>query len=376
MIADEAAKTSADSLLDRLSHHASSSPDKDVISFLDASGSQIPSVASSWSFSQLNNAANYLATRLLDASKSGLSSAALKPGDRVLLVYPPCSPHFLISFLACLRAGLIAVPTYPPHPSRKESLASFVGIAAGCEAKIALTNGEYAALKRVNEMKDAFVNRFKGKSVGWPEDLTWIVTDNEPLRSPPSCETLPQPDLSSIAFLQYTSGSTSEPKGVSITHANLAHNLCIITNELKASESTVVVSWLPQYHDMGLIGSLLGIIYCGGSGYYMSPIAFLARPMAWMEAVSRYRGTHLQAPNFAFGLTARKFDADDYYFGDEKDGKNKKLLDLTCLEHIINGAEPVTETSIGEIIVMFPVVFLCTEISIHMILYISVCRSI
>jgi hypothetical protein len=82
----------------------------------------------------------------------------------------------------------------------------------------------------------------------------------------------------------------------------------------------------------------------------MSPIAFLARPMAWMEAVSQYRATHLQAPNFAFGLTARKFDAHEYYFGDGEDG-NRKLLDLTCLNHVINGAEPVTEASIGKVII-------------------------
>ena len=210
---------------------------------------------------------------------------------------------------------------------------------------MALTSGEFAAFKRMNEMKDAFANKFKGGGATWPP-IAWVVTDKEPLRSPPSTEMMmmSRTDLSSIAFLQYTSGSTSEPKGVSITHANLAHNLHIITNDLKASTSTVVVSWLPQYHDMGLIGSLLGVLYCGGSGYYMSPIAFLARPMCWLEAVSEYRGTHLQAPNFALGLSARKFDKDDYCFGEEK---GKKRLDLTCLKHVINGAEPVTESSVG-----------------------------
>jgi acyl-CoA synthetase (AMP-forming)/AMP-acid ligase II len=237
------------------------------------------------------------------------------------------------------------VPTYPPHPSRKESLASFVGIATSAGAKVALTNGEFAALKRVNEMKEAFLSRFKKSEQDmWPEQLAWVVTDNETLRSPPKYNTRPLPSLDSIAFLQFTSGSTSQPKGVSISHANLAHNLSIIVNELQASPSTVVVAWLPQYHDMGLIGSLLGILYCGGSGYYMSPIAFLARPMAWMEAVSEYRGTHLQAPNFAFGLTARMFDGDQYCFGEED---RRRRLDLTCLKHIINGAEPVTESSIG-----------------------------
>ncbi len=140
---------------------------------------------------------------------------------------------------------------------------------------------------------------------------------------------------SDLAFLQFTSGSTSIPKGVMITHGNLADNLTKITTELEAGRDTIVVSWLPQYHDMGLIGSLLGILYCGGSGYYMSPLAYLQRPSMWIEAISKYRGTHLQAPNFAFNLTARKFDA-----------RASSSIDLSSVKHMINAAEPVTEDSI------------------------------
>ncbi len=141
-----------------------------------------------------------------------------------------------------------------------------------------------------------------------------------------------------LAFLQYTSGSTSAPKGVMISHHNLADNLTKITNELKAVDDTVVVSWLPQYHDMGLIGSYLGVLYCGGSGYYLSPLTFLQRPAIWIEAISRFRGTHLQAPNFAFKLTSRKFDPSKYL--------DSNKLDLSSVRHIINAAEPVTEDSI------------------------------
>jgi len=121
-----------------------------------------------------------------------------------------------------------------------------------------------------------------------------------------------------------------------ITQGNLSHNLTIITTELKAREDTVVVSWLPQYHDMGLIGSYLGVIYCGGSGIYLSPLAFLQRPMLWMEAVSKYRATHLQAPNFAFKLTAQKFDPSNYV---------NSPLNFRSVRHIINAAEPVDESS-------------------------------
>lgn len=149
-----------------------------------------------------------------------------------------------------------------------------------------------------------------------------------------------RPKPNDLAFLQYTSGSTSDPKGVMISHGNLSHNLTIITNELNASDKTVVVSWLPQYHDMGLIGSYLGVIYCGGSGYYMSPMTFLQRPMIWIEAISKYHGTHIQAPNFAYKLTARKFSAEDYNVSSDR------ILNLSSLQHMINAAEPVDRNSI------------------------------
>eukprot|EP00970_Alexandrium_tamarense_P002753 scaffold387_cov195-Alexandrium_tamarense.AAC.33 len=278
-----------DSILQRLQHNALHTPNKPAICFLQTNGNCTPSVASPWTYNQLNSAVEHLASRLLPSPdtppKSRLipSPYDLSKGDRILLVYPPCSPHFLVSFLACLRSGLVAVPTYPPHPGRKDSLASFAGIARGCGARVALTNGEYASLKRLGELRDAFWSKVKSggrKRTGgdndnhgegeadWPEELMWVVTDGEPLLSPPQKtnddQSLAIPQPSDIAFLQYTSGSTSAPKGVTITHSNLAHNLAIITNDLNASDSTIVVSWLPQYHDMGLIGSLLGIIYCGG----------------------------------------------------------------------------------------------------------------
>ena len=113
----------------------------------------------------------------------------------------------------------------------------------------------------------------------------------------------------SLAFLQYTSGSTSEPKGVMISHNNLAHNLDTICSALRVSQTTSCVAWLPQYHDMGLIGSYLGTLYCGGSGYYMSPVSFVRKPDSWVEIMSTYKATHTQAPNFAFILAARKFNA-------------------------------------------------------------------
>ena len=361
-----------DSLTKRMQHNGQELPNKTAVSFLQCTADKIPTISSSWNFHQLNSAVEYLAARLLPpleqvegSNKTPLipipsDHPPLEKGDRVLIVYPPCSPHFLITFLACLRAGLVAVPVYPPHPDRKDSLGAFAGIARECGARVALTNGEYANAKRLGQLKNSFMKKISRKNhdenaddTKWPDNLLWVVTDKEPLQNPPAkfpkLEEIPGPE--DIAFLQFTSGSTSAPKGVALTHANLSHNLYIIIDELNADKDTKVVSWLPQYHDMGLIGALLGVLYCGGSGYYMSPLAFLQRPMAWMEAVSEYRATHLQAPNFAFGLTARKFDPDGYYNGmggetTNEDGKKVKPLDLSCLQHVINGAEPCTINSI------------------------------
>ena len=108
-----------------------------------------------------------------------------------------------------------------------------------------------------------------------------------------------------------------------ITHDNLAHNLTVITTALKAGNDTVVCAWLPQYHDMGLIGSYLGTLYCGGSGVYMSPLTFIKNPSLWMEMSSKYKATHTQAPNFAYKLTARKFKAK--YTGENKKKKTKLI---------------------------------------------------
>eukprot|EP00934_Nitzschia_sp_Nitz4_P008687 Nitzschia sp. Nitz4//scaffold260_size33533//8060//12901//NITZ4_007878-RA/size33533-processed-gene-0.0-mRNA-1//1//CDS//3329544680//8677//frame0 len=317
---------SPDLLLERLARNASHDPNKPVFSML-GSASGGARIAKSYSYAELEDATDTLALYLL--------TSGLKKGDRALLVYPP-SLDFIIAFFACLKAGVVGVPVFPPNPARRDTLHMFSKISESCGAQHALTSVEYNYMKKLAGVKDA-LTRFLLRGATWPDNLQWITTDNvkntDVANSPPLEVSVESSDL---AFLQYTSGSTSEPKGVMITHANLAHNLTIITNELKAKKDTVVVSWLPQYHDMGLIGSYLGISYCGGSGVYLSPLTFLQRPMMWIEAVSKYGGTHLQAPNFAFKLTARKFDATQYV---------NNPLDLSKVRHIINAAEPIDEAA-------------------------------
>jgi acyl-CoA synthetase (AMP-forming)/AMP-acid ligase II/acyl carrier protein len=337
-------------LLDRLEEHATKNPHKTVFSFLSP-GLQGGRISASLTYQELQIQTTQLAQKLLlqqlPPKSDGYSSSTLQPGDRALLVYPP-SLDYVVAFLACLKAGIVAVPVFPPHPSRKDTLRMFATITASCQATVVLTNTEYNHFKKVSLLKTLFTTGKKKTGAEWPDHLPWIVTtnNNNNLNNNKTTQlssvTFPTIQSTDLAFLQYTSGSTSEPKGVMITHGNLAHNLTIITRELKAhQDTTIVVSWLPQYHDMGLIGSYLGVLYCGGKGYYMSPLSFLQRPMIWIEAVSKYHATHLQAPNFAFRLTARKFQPSEYYGVHQQPS-----LQLQSVQHIINAAEPVDPTAI------------------------------
>lgn len=188
-----------------------------------------------------------------------LNSNKLNVGDRVLLVFFP-GLDFTVSLLACFKAGLIGVPVFPPDPRKmKKDLHHFVNIQLSCGATTVLTNSLYNFAKKIVDLK----NMFSSEAMRWP-DLKWISVDDT-LKKGKSVSNagkkgpiaLPTITKENIAFLQYTSGSTSDPKGVMISHENLAHNLTLIIKELKADRSTINVSWLPQYHDMGLIGTPL-----------------------------------------------------------------------------------------------------------------------
>jgi amino acid adenylation domain-containing protein len=239
-------------------------------------------------------------------------------GERALLVYAP-GLEYLAAFFGCLYAGVVPVPVYPPDPGRLNRTAPRLqAVAADAQATLALTTDAILALR-----DELFVHAHT------LAELRWLATDVVP-EGLGSDWRVPQLSGESLAFLQYTSGSTSAPKGVMLSHANLLHNLALMSEAFPSRANDVQVSWLPPYHDMGLIGALLLALHTGGRLIHMSPIAFLQRPVRWLQALSRYGATIAGAPNFAYELCWRKVTATD-----------KATLDLSRWKLAACGAEPI-----------------------------------
>jgi acyl-CoA synthetase (AMP-forming)/AMP-acid ligase II/acyl carrier protein len=236
-------------------------------------------------------------------------------GERVLLLYPP-GLEFITAFWGCLYAGAIAVPAYPPHQNR--SLDRLLSIAGDAQSSLALTTS--ALLVKI----DAFTAQCPNLN-----KLRWLATDAV---ADDVAQHWRRPAIAGddLAFLQYTSGSTSTPKGVMVTHGNLLSNEKMIKQAFGQSEQSLIVGWLPLYHDMGLIGNVLQPIYVGAQCVLMSPVSFLQDPYRWLAAISRYRATTSGGPNFAYDLCVRKI-------GPEQ----RESLDLSSWEVAFNGAEPV-----------------------------------
>lgn len=244
-------------------------------------------------------------------------------GERALLIYPP-GLEFITAFLGCLSAGVIAVPAYPPDPARLErTLPRLRAIARDCQARALLTCSSIAAAA-------------EGLLPLLPElaEVRSIVTDEIPASEADGSLALDF-QASDIAFLQYTSGSTTEPKGVKVTHGNLLANSQAIARLGSHTPKSVGVSWLPCYHDMGLIGGILQPLYVGFLGNLLSPIAFLKKPERWLRAISRFGGTSSPFPNFALDLCVRKVPEETL-----------AQIDLSSWQVAWNGAEPVRSGSL------------------------------
>lgn len=266
-------------------------------------------------FRQLRETATALAARLI---------ASAQPGDRAILVFPP-GIEFMVAFFGCLMAGIIAVPMMMPR--RNSARDSSAAILANCTPALALTTSTFT-------LRGDLQARFAQENIRWIEvDLTEAAGATVDLQEP-------APD--DIAFLQYTSGSTSEPKGVMVSHANLLANLEMIRIALGNTRQSTYVNWVPLYHDMGLILNALQALYVGATCVLMAPNAFMQRPLGWLRAISHYRAEVACGPNFGFDLCVSRYRAD------QMDG-----VDLSSLRIALNGAEPVRADTIARFIETF-----------------------
>ena len=295
-------------LVDVLQHWAKVRGDAPAFYFADREGDEDQCLT----YAQLDAAARNLAGYLQKLGGTG---------QRVLLLYPPVM-DFVIGFFGCLYAGATAVPAFPPRRNRKGQ--RIHGIARDCQSQFALTN------ELVRQAIEADANW-----VEW-ESVTIIASDSL-AKNHSTHWKAPVLHDDDLAMLQYTSGSTGQPKGVMLTHANLVRNTELIASAFQSGQDSVGVSWLPTYHDMGLVGGILMPLFIGCPMVLMSPMSFLQQPIRWLRAISKYKATVSGAPNFAYQLCVDKIT------DEELEG-----IDLSTWRTAFNGAEPVRASTLQQ----------------------------
>ncbi len=298
----------AETLLDALDWHVATHPQRLQVHIYSETGEE------ELSYAAIRRGAVAYASRL--------AAHGLQPGQTVAIMLPTGS-EYLFSFFGILMAGGIPVPLYPPaRPAQIEDhLRRHIGILRNCRAAMLIT---VAQAKTVALLLRSQVESLQ--QVLMPDDLAAGDSGFTPLPARPG----------DIAFLQYTSGSTGNPKGVVLTHANLVANIRGMGEAVQASANDVFVSWLPLYHDMGLIGAWFAALYLGFPTVLMSPLAFLSRPSRWLWAIHRHRGTLSGGPNFCYELCLKRIE------DAELEG-----LDLSCWRFAFNGAEPVSPDTLA-----------------------------
>lgn len=293
----------SDTLVAMLQDRAASHPARVALTHL-RDGEQD---AVSWTYGELDTRARRIAASL---------QAQCAPGDRVLLLYPQ-GLEFVAALFGCMYAGVLAVPLQPPGRhraelgvSKLEAIAADGPIVAGCSvgAQIEVLRGLLAG-SELAELKWSATDAVDGGEHAWVP----------PVLAP-----------GDLAYLQYTSGSTSTPKGVMVSHANLLYNLGDFSRGYGFDAHSKTVCWLPSFHDLGLVFGVLMPMFHGIEGVLLDPLHFLRRPLRWLEAISRHGGTHSPAPNFAFDLCVAKSTPEE-----------RAALDLRRWKVALNGAEPI-----------------------------------
>jgi 1-acyl-sn-glycerol-3-phosphate acyltransferase len=311
------AASEARTLIEVLEWHAARHPDRLHLTVLQDEAT----VLGSLTYTEL-------ATRARAVAR-GLLAGDVTPGDRVALMLPTSIDYF-IAFFGILYAGAVPVPIYPPMrlSQIEDHLLRQIGILRNAGACLLITMPEG---RRVAGLLRAQVETLKA------------IESVADLEASPAPVNLPQPsNADSVALIQYTSGSTGDPKGVVLSHSNLLANIRAMGRVMEASSADVFVSWLPLYHDMGLIGAWLGCLHFAAPLYAMSPLSFLVRPESWLWAIHRFRATFSASPNFGFELCLDKVADVDL-----------EGLDLSSLRMVANGAEPVSVQTLRRFIDRF-----------------------
>lgn len=296
-------------LVEILRYRAETSPDSMAYTFLK-DGVEEEEI---YTYSKLDRHARAIAASLGEVK-----------GSRALLLYPP-GVGFVAGFFGTLYAGAIPIPAPPPDLARlKRTLPRLQSIILDAEASLMVTTGKIA--DSLLEVIDESVELTQ---------LRMLATDDVDLKKADEWQGPPETDEDDIAYLQYTSGSTSAPKGVMITHKNIIVNSEVIRQGFGYNSKSVEVTWMPYFHDYGLVDGLIQPLYHGIPCYVLSPLTFIRRPERWLEAISRFGGTHTQAPNFAYEQCIRKIS-------------EKKLagIDLSCMITASSGGEPIRSETI------------------------------
>ncbi len=303
------------SILGKLDSLGDQHPHKVLYSYIDINGNPI----GDYSYESFLHRTKVIAGHLR-------KEHGFKSQDRVLLAYPP-GLEMICAFFGCVRAGLIPVPVYPPSSRGFQSaLYKMVHIAKDCQAAGILTSKDYLGSLKTNLARSGVSSC--GVDVDYVSGLRWLVTEDFVDKVSDETFNGGSNGASKILFLQYTSGSTRDPKGVMVTHENILHNCPLVIDH----DAPVVVSWLPQYHDMGLIGCYLYPALTGGTTYGFAPTDFIQRPALWFDAIRTYGASASAAPNFAY----------DYCLRVGRISKESlESCDLSSLRLLMVAAEPV-----------------------------------